>query len=80
MQQQQEPYPVQFAPDYPDRVLDRLTTGLRNVVAVPILIVLGAVSGESWQWSTTATPQSTTAAAGEVVAGRPRRSASQLTV
>jgi hypothetical protein len=33
--QQQEPYPVPFSVDYPDRPLDRLTTGLRIVVAIP---------------------------------------------
>ena len=43
--QQQEAYPVQFTVDYPDRPLNRLTTGFRIFVAIPILIVLGAVSG-----------------------------------
>jgi hypothetical protein len=40
-------YPVQFAVDYPDRELDRLTTFFRPIVAVPILLVLGAISGAS---------------------------------
>jgi Domain of unknown function (DUF4389) len=62
--QQQEAYPVQFTVDYPDRPLDRLTTGFRIFVAIPILIVLGAVSGETWQWSTNGNPQTTAAAAG----------------
>lgn len=44
-------YPVQFSVDYPDRPLDRLTTGFRIFVAIPIAIVLGTVSGGSWQWS-----------------------------
>jgi hypothetical protein len=49
--QQQEAYPVRFSVDYPDRPLDRLTTGLRIFVAIPIVIVLGAVSGGGeWQW------------------------------
>ena len=61
--QQQENYPVQFTVDYPDRPLDRLTTGLRIFAAIPILIVLGAVSGETWQWSTDGNPQTATAAA-----------------
>ena len=43
--QQQEAYPVRFTVDYPDRPLDRLTTGFRIVVAIPILIVLAAVAG-----------------------------------
>ena len=45
-------YPVQFAVDYPDRPLNRLTTAFRIFVAIPILIVIGAVSGSTWQWST----------------------------
>jgi hypothetical protein len=44
-------YPVQFAVDYPDRPLNRLTTFFRVFVAVPILIVLGTVTGGTWQWS-----------------------------
>ncbi|MFL6067040.1 MAG: DUF4389 domain-containing protein [Gaiellaceae bacterium] len=45
-------YPVQFAVDYPERPLNRVTTAFRIFVAIPILIVLGAVSGETWRWST----------------------------
>lgn len=45
-------YPVQFSVDYPDRPLDRITTLFRIFVAIPILIVLGAVSGGTWQWTT----------------------------
>src|SRR5260221_4601191 len=45
-------YPVQFAVDYPDRPLDRLTTLLRLFVAIPILIVLASVAGGTWEWST----------------------------
>jgi hypothetical protein len=44
-------YPVQFSVDYPDRPLNRLTTAFRIVVVIPIAIVLGAVSGGTWQWS-----------------------------
>ena len=44
-------YPVQFSVDYPDRPLDRLATAFRIFVAIPILIVLGAVTGASWQWT-----------------------------
>lgn len=40
-----QPYPVQFAVDYPDRPLNRLTTAFRIIVAIPILFVLEAVSG-----------------------------------
>src|SRR6266568_1193981 len=45
------PYPVQFSVDYPDRPLNRLSTAFRIFVAIPILIVLGTVSGGTWQWS-----------------------------
>lgn len=48
---QQTAYPVQFSVDYPDRQLNRLTTFSRLIVAIPILIVLGTVSGGAWQWS-----------------------------
>ena len=44
-------YPVQFSVDYPERPLNRVTTLLRIFVAIPILIVLGAVDGGTWQWS-----------------------------
>jgi hypothetical protein len=47
--EQQAPYPVQFSVDYPDRPLNRLTSAFRIFVAIPILIVLGAVSGSTWQ-------------------------------
>ena len=39
-------YPVTFSVDYPERELNRLTTGLRLIVAIPILIVLAALGGE----------------------------------
>jgi hypothetical protein len=44
-------YPVEFSVDYPDRSLNRLTSAFRIFVAIPILIVLGSVSGGTWQWS-----------------------------
>jgi hypothetical protein len=47
----QPTYPVQFSVDYPDRSRNRLTTLFRVFVAIPILIVLGAVSGGTWQWT-----------------------------
>ena len=48
---QPDTYPVALSVDYPDRQLNRLTTFFRILVAVPILIVLGAVAGGSVQWS-----------------------------
>ncbi len=42
-------YPVQFTAEYPDRPLNRLTSFFRIIVIIPISIVLGAVSGGTWQ-------------------------------
>jgi hypothetical protein len=54
-------YPVQLSIDYPDRQLNRLTTAFRIFVAIPILVVLGSVSGSTWDWKS---GQTTMAAAG----------------
>lgn len=43
-------YPVQFAVEYPDRDLNRLTTAFRIFVAIPILIVAGTIGGEEAGW------------------------------
>jgi hypothetical protein len=51
MSTQEHTYPVRFSVDYPDRPLNRMTTAFRIFVAIPIFIVLGAVSGGAWQWS-----------------------------
>jgi hypothetical protein len=51
MQQERNDQPTRLSVDYPDRELNRLTTFFRLFVALPILIVLGSVSGEAWQWS-----------------------------
>jgi Domain of unknown function (DUF4389) len=42
-------YPVRFSVDYPDRPLNRVTTGFRIIVAIPILILLATVAGGTWQ-------------------------------
>ena len=42
---QEAQYPVQFSVDYPDRPLNRLSTALRIVFVIPILIVYLAVAG-----------------------------------
>ena len=44
-------YPVQFSVDYPDRPLNRLSTAFRVFLVIPLAIVLGAVSGGTWQWT-----------------------------
>ncbi len=62
-------YPVQFSVDYPDRPLNRLTTGFRLITAIPILVVLGTVAGASWQYSSGNTSTKTAAAGGLLFAG-----------
>lgn len=70
---QQLPYPVQFSVEYPDRELDRVTTFFRIFTAIPILILLGTISGQAWQWTTNTqggeTATTTTAAAGGILFG-----------
>jgi hypothetical protein len=41
-------YPVQFAVDYPDRPLNRLTSAFRLFTVIPIAIVLGAIGASSY--------------------------------
>jgi Domain of unknown function (DUF4389) len=43
-------YPVRFSVDYPDRQLDRLTTGFRIFTVIPIAIVLATIGGYSSTW------------------------------
>ena len=51
MQQQGSAHSARLSVDYPERDLNRLTTFFRLFAAIPILIVLGSISGEVWQWS-----------------------------
>jgi hypothetical protein len=48
---QQPTYPVRLSVDYPDRDLDRTATLLRIFYVIPILILLGTVSGSTWQYN-----------------------------
>jgi hypothetical protein len=41
----EEPYPLQFSVDYPDRDLNRLSTAFRVFAAIPIVILLGTLAG-----------------------------------
>jgi Domain of unknown function (DUF4389) len=66
--QQQAAYPVRFSVEYPNRPLDRLTTGLRILVAIPILIVLGTVAGGG-QWSSEDTRNAAVGAGGLLFLG-----------
>jgi len=61
---QQATYPVQFSVDYPDRPLDRLTTIFRVFMVIPIAIVLGAVDGATWQWTSNGSTAAVAAGAG----------------
>jgi hypothetical protein len=63
------PYPVRFSVDYPDRRLNRMTTALRAVVAIPILAALAVVSGGIWRLSDDA--DATVAAAGGLLFAGP---------
>ena len=44
-------HPVRFSVEYPDRPLNRTTTAFRAFAAIPIFVVLAAVSGGTWEWS-----------------------------
>jgi hypothetical protein len=50
-QPEQDQYPVRFSVDYPDRDLNRVTTAFRIFTVIPIAIVIGTISGGSWQYS-----------------------------
>lgn len=49
MQQEGTIDPARLSVDYPDRDLNRSTTFFRLFAAIPILFVLGTVSGWTWQ-------------------------------
>jgi hypothetical protein len=51
MEQDRTAQSARLSVDYPERDLDRLSTFFRLFAALPILIVLGAVSGGTWQWT-----------------------------
>jgi hypothetical protein len=46
----EQPYPVQFEVDYPDRELNRLTTAFRIFAAIPILIIAALLGGSYGGW------------------------------
>ena len=48
-------YPVRYAVDYPDRDLNRLTTFFRIFTAIPILILIGTITGYQTEYDTGAT-------------------------
>jgi hypothetical protein len=59
----QDPYPVQFSVDYPNRPLNRLTSAFRIFTIIPIAIVLSTVAGATYS-STTARGGTTATAVG----------------
>ncbi|EFH79776.1 hypothetical protein [Ktedonobacter racemifer] len=61
---EQAMYPVQFSVDYPDRPLGRLTTFFRIFIVISIAIVLGAVAGATWQWTSNGSTAAVAASAG----------------
>jgi hypothetical protein len=65
------PYPLQFSVEYPARQLNRLTTGFRIFVAIPVLILLAAVDGGvAWSsYSNGHATQTTLGAGGILIAG-----------
>ena len=42
-------YPVQFDVDFPERRLNRLTTAFRFLIAIPIVVVLTMLTGETFR-------------------------------
>ena len=48
-------YPVQYAVDYPDRDLNRVSTAFRIFTAIPILILLATITGYQISYDTGAT-------------------------
>ena len=55
-----ESYPVQFAVDYPDRSLNRVSSAFRIFAVIPIAIVLTAITGWSSSGDYSAEAQTTT--------------------
>jgi hypothetical protein len=59
-----ESYPLTYSVDYPDRELNRLTTFFRIFTVIPIAIVLGAVSGGTYTFTSSSDVTTTGIAAG----------------
>jgi hypothetical protein len=54
-----ESYPVQLAVDYPERDLNRLTSALRIFTAIPIVILIGTITGYHSEWTDTSAQTTT---------------------
>jgi hypothetical protein len=57
-------YPVEFDVEYPDRDLDRLSTAFRLILAIPVVVLLGTVSGGSFGFDRHSSGFAMTAAGG----------------
>jgi hypothetical protein len=63
----EQQYPITFAVDYPDRQLNRLSSAFRIIAAIPILVVLGTVSGGELVEVGEGADQASVAAAGGIL-------------
>ena len=43
-------YPITFGVEYPDRELNRVSTGFRAFTAIPIILLASALAGDYWTW------------------------------
>ena len=59
-----ETYPLQFAVDYPDRILNRVSTAFRIFAVIPIAIVLASIGGWNGEWAGDTGTRGTTVAIG----------------
>jgi len=59
----EDTYPVTYSVDYPERILNRVSTAFRIFAVIPIAILLGTIGGDTNQWHTGGT-QTTTIAIG----------------
>lgn len=64
----QQPYPARLEVDYPEK-LDRLSSAFRLLWAIPIVIVLGVLSGGGLETATTDSGERVTTTAGGLSAG-----------
>jgi hypothetical protein len=63
-----ETYAARLEIDYPEGDLDRVSSFFRIIWAIPILIIIGLISGASWSYSNGAGDTATTAG-GSIVGG-----------
>src|SRR3954464_5354510 len=69
MTMQPATHPVRLSVDYPDRPLDRVSTGFRIFTVIPIAIVLAAVSGSTFDAAYSGSKATFTGAGGALFLG-----------